>query len=199
MLDCGFYNGMKYAGFWKRLGAGWIDGFALLLPTIFLLWLNSVSRTWAFLTEFPLAFLVYAYEIYFHGRSGQTIGKRSVNIKVMSLDGSAITWRQAFLRSSVGVGLGVLYLISTLAALFNITEADFSALSWPELAVKKAALSPYINEITIAMYAWMASEVVVLLFNRKKRALHDFIAGTVVVETSHEPVETMSAAGAGTI
>jgi uncharacterized RDD family membrane protein YckC len=79
-------------------------------------------------------------------------------------------------------------------ALFNITDADFSALSWAELVIKQAELSPYINEITVAMYGWMASEVVVLLFNRKKRALHDFIAGTVVVETAPEPMETMSSA-----
>ena len=190
---------MKYAGFWKRLGAGWIDGFVLLLPTIFLIWLNSVSRTWAFLTELPLAFLCYAYEIYFHGRWGQTIGKRSVDIKVVAIDGSSITWRQAFLRSSVGLGLGILYSISTFVGLFNMTDVNFSDLTWADLAVKQAELSPYINEITIAMYIWMASEVVVLLFNRKKRALHDFIAGTVVVERVSEPMQTMSSAATSAI
>ena len=190
---------MKYAGFWKRFGAGWIDGFVLLVPSVFLMWLHSVSKTWAFLTELPLAFLFYAYEIYFHGRWGQTIGKRSVDIKVVSLDGSSITWRQAFLRSSVGLGLGVLYSISTFVALVNMTDADFSALSWTELAIKEAELSPYINAITIAMYVWMASEVVVLLFNRKKRALHDYIAGTVVVETAPATMETTSSAGTGAI
>ena len=185
---------MKYAGFWKRLGAGWFDGFVLLLPIIFLMWIHSISRTWAFLTELPLAFLFYGYEIYFHGRWGQTFGKRSVSIKVVALDGSSVTWRQAFLRSSVGLGLGVLYSISTFVALFNMTDADFSSLSWADLAIKQADLSPYINEITIAMYIWMASEVVVLLFNRKKRALHDFIAGTVVVERVPESMRTMSSA-----
>jgi uncharacterized RDD family membrane protein YckC len=189
---------MKYAGFWKRFGAGWIDGFALLLPSGFLMWLHSTSRTWAFVTELPLAFLFYAYEIYFHGRSGQTIGKRSVDIKVVSLDGSSITWRQAFLRSSVGLGLGILYSISTFVALIKLTDADFSALSWAELAIKQAELSPYINEITIAIYSWTASEVVVLLFNRKKRALHDFIAGTVVV-TDFGTIETTPSASTGTI
>jgi uncharacterized RDD family membrane protein YckC len=190
---------MKYAGFWKRFGAGWIDGFALLLPSLFLMWLHSISRTWAFLTELPLGFLFYAYEIYFHGRRGQTIGKRSVDIKVVSLDGSSISWRQAFLRSSVGLGLGVLYSISKFVALFKITDADYSALSWVELAIKETELSPYINEITAAMYVWMASEVVVLLFNRKKRALHDYIAGTVVVETHPATMETTSPAGTGAI
>jgi uncharacterized RDD family membrane protein YckC len=30
-------------------------------------------------------------------------------------------------------------------------------------------------------FAWLASEFIVLLLNRRRRALHDFIAGTVVV------------------
>jgi uncharacterized RDD family membrane protein YckC len=83
-------------------------------------------------------------------------------------------------------------------ALIKLTDADFSALSWAELAIKQAELSPYINEITIAIYSWTASEVVVLLFNRKKRALHDFIAGTVVV-TDFGTIETTPSASTGTI
>ena len=189
---------MRYAGFWKRFGAGWIDGFVLLLPLIFLMWLQSVSRNWAFLTLIPLTFFFYGYEIYFHGRWGQTIGKRSQNIKVVSLDGSSITWKQAFLRSSIGLGLGVLSSISTLVALLRMTEGEFSVLSWSELAIRQSELSPYINEILIATYAWTGSEVVALLFNRKKRALHDFIAGTVVLE-GPQPVEAIPASNTGAI
>ena len=182
---------MTYAGFWKRFVAALIDGFVLLLPDTFMLWLQSVSRIWAFLTLIPLTFLFYAYEIYFHGRWGQTLGKRSQGIKVLSLDGTPITWKQAFLRSSVGLGLGVLSTISTLVALFRMTDQEFSSLSWLELSARQAELSPYINEIVIAVYIWFASEVVILLFNRKKRALHDFIAGTIVVE-EFQPVAPLT-------
>lgn len=173
---------MKYAGFWKRFAAGWVDFFVLLLPLLFVLWFESVSRTLAFLS-LPFLFLFNGYDIYFLGRWGQTIGKKSQGIKVVSLDGTPITWKKAFLRSSVNVGLGILSTISTLVALSSLTEADFSSLSWADLAVKKAELSPYINELTVATNVWVWSEVVVLLLNRKRRALHDFIAGTVVVES----------------
>lgn len=186
---------VTYAGFWKRFVAAWIDGLVMLLPSILLLWLQSVSRIWAFLTLVPLNFLFYAYEIYLHGRWGQTLGKRSQGIKVLSLDGTPITWKQAFLRSSVGLGLGALSTISTLVALFRMTGQEFSSLNWVALSARQAELSPYIDEITIASLIWFASEVVVLLFNRKKRALHDFIAGTVVVEEL-QPVEQMAYADA---
>src|SRR5688500_1157023 len=141
---------VRYAGFWKRFVSAWIDGFVLLLPSIFLMWLQSVSRIWAFLTLIPLTFLFYAYEIYFHGRWGQTLGKKGQDIKVVSLDGAPINWKQAFLRSSVGIGLGVLSTISSLVALFRITDEEFSSLGWFELSARQADLSPYMNEIVIA-------------------------------------------------
>lgn len=184
---------MRYAGFWKRFAAGWIDFFVLLIPIIFFAWLQSVSRTLAFIALFPSTFLFYAYEIYFHGRWGQTIGKRNQNIRVISLDGSPIAWRQAFLRSSVGLGLAFLSSISTLVALFRITDEEFSRLGWLEMAERQAQLAPYSTEINIAINVWVWSEVIVLLFNRRRRALHDFIAGTVVVDESYQSVEEIAA------
>lgn len=189
---------MRYAGFSKRFAAGWIDFFVLLLPLILLLWLETVSRSWAFLVLIPLTFMFSGYEMYFHGRWGQTIGKRSQDIRVVSLDGTAITWKQAFLRSSVGLGLGALSSISILVALFSMTDGEYSALRWIDLTARRNELSPYINQINIATQVWVWSEVVVLLFNRKRRALHDFIAGTVVVESPRR-TKAMSSADDGAI
>jgi uncharacterized RDD family membrane protein YckC len=38
----------------------------------------------------------------------------------------------------------------------------------------------WLDWVNTANQVWMWSEVVVMLFNRRRRALHDFIAGTVV-------------------
>jgi uncharacterized RDD family membrane protein YckC len=56
--------------------------------------------------------------------------------------------------------------------------------------------------ISILQQVWIYSEVVVVLFNKRKRALHDFIAGTVVIqkkfaEQSPAP-DSSPAAGSGT-
>ena len=42
----------------------------------------------------------------------------------------------------------------------------------------------------IASTLWYVAELVTMLFNRKRRAVHDFIAGTVVVRTAamEEPI-----------
>lgn len=45
------------------------------------------------------------------------------------------------------------------------------------------ALAPgWYGTISILQQVWIWSEVVVVLFNKRKRALHDFIAGTVVIQ-----------------
>jgi uncharacterized RDD family membrane protein YckC len=37
--------------------------------------------------------------------------------------------------------------------------------------------------IALAAFAWFVAEILTMLTNEKRRALHDFIAGTVVVRT----------------
>jgi uncharacterized RDD family membrane protein YckC len=187
---------MKYAGFWKRFAASFIDAFLTLIPCIFLLWLQTVSRPLAFLSQFLITFIFYIYEIYFHGSSGQTIGKRNQNIRVVSLDGSPVSWKQAFLRSSIGLGLSILNMLSVMVALSRIPSEGFSLLGWSELTNKQAQLAPYNWELFIIMQVWAWSEIVVMLFNRKRRALHDFIAGTVVVDESYQALETETIADA---
>ncbi len=52
-----------------------------------------------------------------------------------------------------------------------------------EQARRVQDLSPAYEVLSFALNVWIWSEVIVLLFNRRKRALHDFIAGTVVVHS----------------
>lgn len=182
---------MKYAGFWKRFKASWIDFFILLLPLIFLSWSQTVSRTLAFVSLFLGTFIFYIYEIYFHGNSGQTIGKKSQNIKVVTLTGNPISWKQAFLRSSIGLGLSMLASISLMTAIFRITDEEFSLLNWTEMSERQNQMAPFLTEINIAMQVWAWSEIFVVLFNQKRRALHDFIAGTVVIDQEIQSSELL--------
>jgi len=39
---------------------------------------------------------------------------------------------------------------------------------------------------------WWWSEFIVLLFNKRKRAIHDFMAGTVVIKKQYEKKEITS-------
>ena len=67
------------------------------------------------------------------------------------------------------------------------TGPEWTSLNWldrgGELAKRNAIFTAY----DWASQVWLWSELVVLLLNKKRRALHDFIAGTVVVKVSPHP------------
>lgn len=173
---------VKYAGFWSRLFACLID-FAVLMPLgAFSVWLQSTSITFYLLLFAPLSLGYAAYNIYFHGRWGATIGKMIMKIKVIDLDGGEIGYQQAFYRHAVDVILGILYALVHGYVLLTLNEDMYYGLGFKEQQEYLESLSPPFEEfINSAIQTWIWSELMVLQFNRKRRAIHDYIAGTVVV------------------
>ncbi len=172
---------MKYAGFWKRLSSILID--VLVFSPVFLLrvWLDSVSRTTALFAAVTYIILVATYHIWFVAKYGQTPGKMAVGIKIVKVDGQPVSWKEAFLRHSVNIVLAIINGIVLCYAITQITESEYISLSWKIRNHRIYEFYPaWINTMS-DIWGW--SEVVVLLFNKKKRALHDFIAGTVVIHT----------------
>lgn len=113
----------------------------------------------------------WLYSVLLHARYGQTLGKRAVGVKVLDLtEQRNPTLRQAFFRDSGYIllntfGLGyTIYLIVT-------DQYPVGPASWtlPLQILGGAALG------------WFLLELITMLTNSKRRALHDWIAGTVVV------------------
>jgi uncharacterized RDD family membrane protein YckC len=116
-----------------------------------------------------------------HARWGQTLGKMAARIRVHTLAGARISWPQAFLRDCPGI---VFTTVATAAHLLAVMNAPASTWDhrWAQTALDLAAAQPaWGHWAQYASTAWFWSELLVLLFNAKRRALHDFIAGTVVV------------------
>ncbi|HEX8236682.1 MAG TPA: RDD family protein [Abditibacteriaceae bacterium] len=178
---------MVYAGFWPRFCAGFID-FLVFLPFLIAnLWLGSLSKTLAILFVVPTSIFYVAYEVYFHGRFGQTLGKRAVGIRVVTQEGTPISWNQALVRSSVSIVFSLLTMAASLIAYLHFPYAQYNALGWWQRQTKLADFFPsWGHTVSTASSIWSWSEVLVVLFNKKKRALHDFMAGTVVIEVKRE-------------
>ena len=101
----------------------------------------------------------YIYSIAFHAIFGKTIGKMFSGIKVVkNTDETKISVTQAFLRDCIPFILVVIYAIPALSSFYIII-----------------LLTSIINIL------WPVLEIVTTLTNKKRRALHDFIAGTVVI------------------
>lgn len=172
---------MNYATFWQRFGAMWID-FFVLVPLLFVaIWTQSISREVALILLVPMMAAFSAYTIYCHGRYGQTLGKMAVGIRVVRTTGEPIGWDEAWMRSSIDVMFATLGVVSSAIALIAIPDAQYHGIDWIERSQRLQALEPaWLAWTPLATQIWVWSEVVVMLFNKERRALHDFIAGTVV-------------------
>jgi uncharacterized RDD family membrane protein YckC len=183
-----------YATFWQRLGANLIDTVVLGSLAVTLCLSELLSREMAVAVLVAKNIVIGGYFVYCHGRWGQTLGKRAVGIRVVGLGGEPITWRQAWLRSSVDLGFIALGTITWTVALLTIANADFYGVGWLQRSKNLGLLIPDWNRWTYtASNIWFWSEVIAMLFNRQRRALHDFIAGTIVVATNQREVRTPAA------
>lgn len=170
-----------YAGFRRRAGALLID--VLIGVPLFALQvaLFRQSTGSAIISLLVPGVVLALYPAFFHARWGQTIGKMVTKIKVVGLDGHPIGLRTAAMRSSVDLVLWLTYTVATASALLTWSGPEWSSLDWIEQIEALRSDSVMFGLYSWLSQVWIWSEVVVMLLNRKRRALHDFIAGTVVI------------------
>jgi uncharacterized RDD family membrane protein YckC len=180
---------MRYAGFWPRLGAIVVDT-VVLVPIIMLsFWTFSKSRTIAMSFEIPIACLFALYSIYFVGRWGQTIGKMAVGIRVVAVNGESAGYVRALYRHAVDLAFSLATSAFTLYALMSVTSREFDLMDLEaRLELLTAKTGSWTDVLNWLLIAWTVSELVVLLFNERRRAVHDYIAGTVVIHTREAQV-----------
>lgn len=84
--------------------------------------------------------------------------------------------------------------IATIQGALHLTDAEFLAKPWSEREGLIATAAPFLQPMNWINYGWLLCEMVVFLRNQKRRALHDFIAGTVVVFAENEAAATATPA-----
>jgi uncharacterized RDD family membrane protein YckC len=179
----GYNDAVRYAGFWRRLAAGLIDIVVVVPWMAFGFWAMTASKLSTLLLMLPVNALGLAYPLVLHARFGQTLGKMATGVRVTKPSGEPISWREAGLRSSVDIVLTVIGMASYATMVARLPDVEWQ-LGWIDHSERLSRLQPewgrwagYLGQV------WFWSEMIVLLFNDQKRALHDFIAGTVVIHT----------------
>lgn len=169
---------LVFAGFWRRFGALWIDVFILLpliLPTM---WLNRQSQTWRLVLYVFWVIFSFLYEVYWVKGWGGTPGKLLVRIKIVKADGDPVGYKEVVWRYAPGGILSAVSSTGLLIGALSLSADEFAASTETQIA----ALAPaWHGVIEIIWNVWIWSEALIVLTNKKRRALHDFIAGTVVV------------------
>jgi uncharacterized RDD family membrane protein YckC len=182
-----------YAGFWRRFCALWVDFFIVMPLAFFLLWLEGFDKTLAIIITIPSTALFSMYHVYFNARYGGTPGKLAVGIRVTRPNGSKIGWTEAIARSAVDMVFALVMLCLQVWALIQISGEDYSnATGFFERATLLRSYRPaWGSQINIVQQVWIWSELIILLLNKRKRALHDFIAGTIVIRKEFADIPVM--------
>lgn len=110
------------------------------------------------------------YTIVMHGLYGQTLGKMAVKIKVVDLYENPITFHHAVLRSLPQIFFSLILIFLSKP---QTTDAD---------GILHSATATFASIMMFAALAWNLADIAVFFVNHKRRALHDFVAGTVVIE-----------------
>lgn len=159
--------------------------FALILDSVLLLPLGILSEWSKEFADAPVKFqlskiFIYSasffYVVLMHYFFGQTVGKMLMKIKVLDLSEKPISFFQSVLRD-----------IAQLLSIFV-----FVIFGDPEFFINQSkdvaefAKNPVANSFYILLMIYGLADIIVFFTNEKRRALHDYIAGTVVIREELE-------------
>jgi uncharacterized RDD family membrane protein YckC len=171
-----------YVGFWPRLAAHLID-LAILTPyALFSTWIAYRSKE-GFLAGQAVGFIIaIVFEIYLVKRFGGSPGKLVMKIRIAKLDGSPVGYKEASVRYSVLFLISLVSSTALVISAWSIPDSEYAALTHKNRVQHIRELVPvWYQPVQIVGAIWVYGEFVVLLTNRKRRAIHDFMAGTVVM------------------
>ena len=160
----------KYDTFSRRLFAGFIDGL-VFVPIYFL---DDAIKKFSSIPFLVIGLILvytssYVYSIFFHWRYGQTLGKMAMKVRVVDVsEVKLLTLRQSFMRDSVFMLIETLGLI---ILIFEVVNLGF----FPS---HNGGIDYYLSSLG---FLWFLVEIVTMLTNNKKRAFHDLMAGSVVI------------------
>lgn len=172
---------LEYAGFWRRAASMLLD-FLIWLPVALpTAWLYAHDRSFCkFVAPLNLMLGVF-YSVYLVQRYGGTPGKLVMGMRIRKTTGEPVGFREAILRHLPSFVLGTLSVIWLCRAVGLVAEAEFMATPTTHRFRLLLDSSPWHGRLQLIASVWTWSELLVMLCNEKRRALHDFIAGTVVV------------------
>ena len=181
-------DSLRYAGFWPRLGSLLLD---LAIPfSLGALGLRGELNYRLFDVYFWLPNVLFGlfYSVYLVKRFGGTPGKLIMGIRIRKLDGGPVSYREALIRYLPDFVFSLAISVALIVPLLHMSDAEYLSLSFQNRYQRLTVLAPsWYKTAQIAQNIWVWGELIVLLTNRKRRALHDFIAGTVVVHNRSAP------------
>lgn len=175
-----------YGGFKLRLGSILLD-FLIFIPLFAIMhYLHSLDKNFKIATSLFFFFFGLWYSIYLPKKYGGTPGKLILGIRILKINGEEIGWKESILRNLIETVLSIFGTVVMIACVLKADNEIYLSKTWVQKGAYITTFAPKLFNIHLwANSIWMYSELIILLLNKRKRALHDFIAGTVIVKTKY--------------
>ena len=168
------------AAVWARFLSLVVDGL-IWMPVALAVAYEAAQAPRLGIVLFPAALVSFVvYQVYFHARHGATLGKMLLRIRVVHTDYSPINLNTALKRSFVDAVFRLGLATVSVQVLRSMGPVPIGAiLDFVKALQANKTYATLSNMESI----WTISEIATCLFHPQRRALHDLIAGTLVVKT----------------
>jgi len=138
---------------------------------------------------FIFAVLFQAMNIWLLKKYGASIGKLIVGLRVLKSDLTPIGFREALIRSSVEMTLAIAAAFTISITLLRVNYDYVRMMPYFQASNYILDSTPiFYVHIMVILQIWTWADIGIMLFNRRRRAIHDYMAGTVVVlKKSYRP------------
>ncbi len=178
---------IKYAGFGLRLYAQFLDFLILcpaLLPYGLVIYYHN-ARAYSILPYYTAfhSLLYIGYRFFFHAKFGRTLGKKWAGILVVNSGNEKIGWAKSFSRIFPELLLSVVTIIKATydSQIYWTHLAEMQGLPWAGVDKILRKFNPIENFAVWDSIIYYSVSILFIVFSRKKRALHDFLADSRVV------------------
>jgi len=172
----------EYVGFGKRAAAALLDGLiAFVIIPIQLVAVPWGAEHRTVLPDLLLAAVLTSFYVAMVIRFGGTPGKLLLGIRIVDARGEFLGIARALRREIYpNIFFNVLSFIQTALAFARYPESTPHA-TFYEVAILVRDYGQPLSPIIEVLYYSVFLDIGVVLFNKKKRAIHDFIAGSYVI------------------
>lgn len=175
---------VEYGGFWIRFWAGLVDGFAAMPIAIGFYVLFERQQVNPIASSVLSLGITVGFEVLIVAKFGGSPGKLAAGLRIRDVSLGRASARQAFVRALPNVLVDLLRIASTIVVVLALGP-QLQQLSGTELeAAVKAATPVWATYLSFVAGAWFFAEFISMMSNDQRRALHDMIAGTVVVKAA---------------